>query len=450
MKQVVILGAGFSSRYLISHLEQNAANLDIYLIVIDQNLELLNQRVQSEKTTKLVADVTNITEIENVIKKSFLVANMLPVSFHLEIAKLCLKWDVHFASASYLTPEIEALNSQVVANNLVFLMECGLDPGLDHIFSVKIINDLRRKNYEIESFESFTGALLALDSENNPWKYKFTWNPRNVVLAGSGGAVKFLDNGNYKYIPYHRLFRRTEVIEIENYGRYEGYANRDSLKYQKAYELDTVKTIYRGTLRRSGFSRAWNCLIDLGATDDSYEITGVEFMTHRDFTNCFLPYHPYDSVERKLGHYLNIQQDDMPIWDKLECIGLFSNEKVGLERGTPAQILEHILKKSWTLDASDKDMIVMYFKLDAIHSTQKPLTITASFTMEGKDASDTALSKTVGLPLAVGCQMIIENKFRKTGCLIPVHETIYKPMWEELKKLGFQLKYNEFLRTQNN
>jgi saccharopine dehydrogenase (NAD+, L-glutamate forming) len=268
------------------------------------------------------------------------------------------------------------------------------------------------------------------------------------VLAGSGGAVKFLDNGKYKYIPYHRLFRRTEVIHLNQYGKFEGYANRDSLKYQEAYGLQNVDTIFRGTLRRLGFSRAWNYIVNLGATDDSYVISGLDKMLHRDFTNCFLPYHPSDSIERKVGHYLNIAQDDFDIWEKFESIGIFSDEKIGLSHGTPAQILEHILRKSWTLNSKDKDLIVMYFNIKA-EKEGMGITKSAEFCLQGLHSKDTALSKTVGMPLAAACKLLLENTIVKKGCFIPVDKEVYTPIFNYLIQEGFEFSINE-MNTEKN
>ena len=202
---------------------------------------------------------------------------------------------------------------------------------------------------------------VAPESDNNLWNYKFTWAPRNVVLAGQGGAAKFIQEGKYKYIPYNKLFRRTEFLLVEGYGKFEGYANRDSLKYRSVYGLDDVLTLYRGTIRRVGFSKAWNMFVQLGMTDDTYVMENSETMSFREFTNSFLPYHPTDSVEIKMRLALNIEQDDI-MWDKLLDLDLFNpNKIVGLKNATPAQILERILNDSWTLQPNDKDMICLLY-----------------------------------------------------------------------------------------
>ena len=291
-------------------------------------------------------------------------------------------------------------------------------------------------------FESFTGGLIAPESDNNPWNYKFTWNPRNVVLAGQGGTAKFIQEGTYKYIPYHRLFRRTEFFDIEGYGRFEGYANRDSLNYREAYGLKDVLTLYRGTLRRVGFSKAWNLFVQLGMTDDSYIVENSEGMSYRDFTNLFLPYSPTDSVELKLRHYLKIDQDDI-MWEKLLELDLFNPEKtVPLENATPAQMLQYILESCWTLSDTDKDMIVMYHKFGYELDGEK-YQIDSNMAVIGENRTHTAMAKTVGLPVAMATLAILNKKITTPGVQIPLKSEVYEPILSELKSYGIAFKEYE-------
>jgi saccharopine dehydrogenase-like NADP-dependent oxidoreductase len=283
--------------------------------------------------------------------------------------------------------------------------------------------------------------LVAPESDDNPWNYKFTWNPRNVVLAGQGGAAKYIQDGKYKYIPYNKLFRRTNIIEIDGFGKFEGYANRDSLKYRSIYGLDDVPTMYRGTLRRVGFCRAWNVFVQLGATDDSYILEDSENMTYRDFINSFLRYNPHDSVELKLRHYLRIEQDDY-IWDKLLWLGIFENTKVGLKNATPAQILQKILQEKWSLSIDDKDMIVMWHKINyTFENNQRELISHMEYI--GKDSTLTAMSDTVGFPLGIAAKMILKDKIKMKGVVLPTETEIYSSVLPELEYLG--IKFEEKL-----
>jgi len=360
---------------------------------------------------------------------------MLPARFHIEVAKDCIAYKTHMVTASYVSPEMQQLDIAAKENGLIFMNEIGLDPGIDHMSAMQVLNDIRDKGGKIILFESFTGGLVAPESDNNLWNYKFTWNPRNVVVAGQGSAAKFLQEGAYKYIPYNRLFRRTEFLDIDGFGRFEGYANRDSLKYQRVYGLDNIQTLYRGTMRRVGFSRAWNIFVQLGMTDDSYIIDDSENMSYRDFVNSFLAYSPTDSVELKFRHALKIDQDDI-VWDKLEELDIFNSEKmVGLKKATPAQVLQKILMDSWTLDADDKDMIVMYHKFGYVLDGKKHQ-IDSTMVAIGENQIYTAMAKTVGLPVAIATVAILNKKITTPGVQIPISREVYEPILKELETYG--------------
>src|SRR5690606_31652372 len=213
------------------------------------------------------------------------VISLLPAHFHPLVAKYCLRLKKHLLTASYISDEMKGLHEEALKHKLLFLNECGLDPGIDHMSAMQIVNRIKSEGGTITSFESFTGGLIAPETDpENPWRYKFTWNPRNVVTAGQGTA-KYLEMGEYKYIPYQQIFKRTTKIEVAHYGVYEGYANRDSLKYRDIYGLESVQTMLRGTLRNEGFCEAWNILVQLGCCDDTYHMDKITEMTHRSFFN---------------------------------------------------------------------------------------------------------------------------------------------------------------------
>jgi len=342
-------------------------------------------------------------------------------------------------TASYVSDEMQGLDEAAKENGLVFMNEIGLDPGIDHMSAMKVIDTIRDKGGKMLLFESFCGGLVAPESDNNLWNYKFTWAPRNVVLAGQGGAAKFIQEGKYKYIPYTKLFRRTEFLMVEGYGKFEGYANRDSLKYRSVYELDDVLTLYRGTIRRVGYSKAWNMFVQLGMTDDSYEMEHSETMSFRDFINSFLPFHPTDSVEIKARLALNIEQDDI-MWDKLLELDLFNPKKiVGLKNATPAQILERILNDSWTLQPNDKDMIVMYHKFGYEHNGVEHQ-IDSKMVCIGDDQTYTAMAKTVGLPVAMAALQILNGNIKTPGVQLPIRKEVYEPILKELEEFGVVFK----------
>jgi saccharopine dehydrogenase (NAD+, L-glutamate forming) len=256
-----------------------------------------------------------------------------------------------------------------------------------------------------------------------------------VVVAGQGGAARFIQEGKYKYIPYQKLFRRTEILNIDGYGRFEALANRDSLQYVESYKLHDVLTLYRGTIRKVGYSKAWNIFVQLGMTDDSYQMEETENMTYRDFVNSFLPYHPFDSVELKLRSYLKIDQDDI-LWEKLEELDIFNSKKTfGIKNGTPAQLLQKILMEKWTLKKEDKDMIVMLHKFGYEKDGEKHQ-IESSTVVIGEDQIYTAMAKTVGLPVGIATLKILNKEITTPGVQIPITKEVYNPILEELKEYG--------------
>ena len=441
MRKILIIGAGKSSSYLIKYL-LNKSNLEHLQITIgDLNVENAKKLTGKHPNVKIIhLDVFNSTSRSAAVKNADIVVSMLPARFHIEVAKDCITYNKHMVTASYVSKDMQALDEEAKAKGLIFMNEIGVDPGIDHMSAMEVIDRIRDNGGKMILFESFTGGLVAPESDNNLWNYKFTWNPRNVVVAGQGGAAKFLQENQFKYIPYGRLFRRTEFLDIDGYGRFEAYANRDSLKYQYAYGLDHISTLYRGTIRRVGFSRAWHIFVQLGMTDDSYTIDDSANMSYRDFVNAFLPYSPTDSVELKFRHALKIDQDDM-VWDKFLELDIFNpHKKVELDNGTPAQILQKILMDKWTLNNDDKDMIVMYHKFGYEIQGEKRQ-IDATMVALGEDQTYTAMAKTVGLPVAIATLAILNGKIKTPGVQIPIHKEVYIPILKELQSYG--IKFNE-------
>lgn len=441
MRNILVIGAGRSSSELIKYLLNKAVAEDLFVVVADISLENAQERTNNHPQAKAIKfDVFDETQRQEEIQKADIVISMLPARFHMEVANDCLTFGKHMVTASYVSKEMKALDTAARERGLVFMNEIGVDPGIDHMSAMQVIDRIRDNGAKILLFESFTGGLVAPESDNNLWNYKFTWNPRNVVIAGQGGAAKFIQEGTYKYIPYHKLFRRTEFLTLNGDGKFEAYANRDSLKYRSVYGLENIPTMYRGTIRKVGFSRAWNIFVQLGMTDDTYTIENSEHMSYRDFTNLFLAYSPSDSVELKLRSYLKIDQDDV-MWDKLVELDIFNaDKKVGLKNATPAQILQKILSDSWTLAEDDKDMIVMHHKFGYEYEGEKRQ-IESSLVVKGENQTYTAMAKTVGLPVAIAALKILNKEIATPGVQIPISKEVYVPILKELEEYG--IKFSE-------
>lgn len=443
MRNILVIGAGRSASSLIDYLLNKANAENLQVTIADISLELALDKINNHPKGKALAlDVSNKLQRENVVKNADIVISMLPPHLHLSVAKDCLTFGKNLVTPSYISEEMNALDEQVKAKGLTFMNEIGLDPGIDHMSAMQVIDRIRDNGGKMLLFESFCGGLIAPESDDNLWNYKFTWNPRNIVLAGQGGSAKFIQEGKYKYIPYQRLFRRTEILKIDGYGKFEGYANRDSLKYREDYGLNDILTMYRGTIRKVGFSRAWNIFVMLGMTDDSYTIEDSENMSYRDFTNSFLAYNQSDTVELKLRHYLKIDQDDI-IWEKLLELDIFNpHKKVALKNASPAKILEKILKDSWALQEDDKDMIVMQH-LFGYEKDGKKHQIISSMVCMGEDQTYTAMAKTVGLPVAIAALKILNGEISAPGVQLPIRKNVYEPILKELGDFGIHFTEKE-------
>ncbi|WGH75035.1 saccharopine dehydrogenase C-terminal domain-containing protein [Tenacibaculum tangerinum] len=443
MRNILIIGAGRSSASLIKYLLDKSSEENLHITIGDVSLENAQSKVNNHSNaTAIQLDVFNAKERSEAIQKAAIVISMLPTRFHIEVAKDCITYGKHMVTASYISNEMKALDEEAKAKGLVFMNEIGLDPGIDHMSAMQVIDRIKEQGAKMLLFESFCGGLIAPESDTNLWNYKFTWNPRNVVLAGQGGASMFIQEGTYKYIPYHKLFRRTEFLTINGSGKFEAYANRDSLKYRSIYGLEDIKTMYRGTIRKVGFSRAWNVFVQLGMTDDTYTIEDSENMSYRDFTNLFLAYSPSDSVELKFRSYLKIDQDDI-MWDKFVELDIFNpNKKVGLKNATPAEILQKILMDSWTLEAEDKDMIVMHHIFGYRYKEEK-YQIESSMVITGDDQTYTAMAKTVGLPVAMATLRILNGDITTPGVQLPIRKEVYEPILKELEDYGINFVEKE-------
>lgn len=435
MQTVLILGAGLSStsliKYLLDHSQQQW-KVRVGDIQVENAMERINGHPNGEA---FCFDVYDSDQRQQEIEQASIVISLLPARLHLMVAECCVKFAKDMVTASYLSPEIKALDKEARTKGMVLMNECGVDPGIDHMSAMQMIHRIRESGEELIAFESSTGGLVAPGYEDNPWKYKFTWNPRNVVLAGHDGA-RFLHNGKFKYIPYHKVFSRIETIDVPGLGQFEVYGNRDSLTYRDTYGLHNLETMFRGTIRRPGFCKAWDIFVQLGATDDSYIMENTAKMSYRDFINSFMAYRTDIPVEQKLINYLGLEKDSL-MMDRLRWLGIFDETKIGIEGLSPAKILQKILEEKWKLEPDDKDMIVMQHQFDFVKEGQRKKRYSTMVCL-GQDTKHTAMSMTVGLPLAMVARRILEGKYQEKGVQLPIQPVIYNPVLEELKEYGIQ------------
>lgn len=433
-KKIVILGAGKSSSYLIKYLYDKRKELNISLNVFsDYRPSYIDEFNEINFT---ILDIKDKEKLIQILKGTYIVVSLLPPFLHFEIAEICSKNKINMITASYLDEKIKTLEKSFIENDCFLFMEMGLDPGIDHMSAMKMIDKLNKSNKIIE-FESYTGGLVKLDKKNNPWGYKFTWNPMNVILAGAEGA-KYLKEGISKSISYDEIFKDLTSINIPENEYFEGYANRDSLKYKSLYNLNDIKTLKRGTLRHKGFCETWSLLIDLRLTSNSKTLYNANEMTFFDFFNYNIKAEDFNGLKKVLDEVYGIKKDSQ-VFKNLEWSGFFSNKKISIKEGKFSDFLLSILLDKWTLSKGDIDLIVMTHSF--IYKSEKKINKLISYLrIEGDDNIYTAMSKTVGLPMAVLIEHILKNGIDKKGIQLPFNKDIYNPILKKLKKLGIGFK----------
>lgn len=443
MTNILIIGAGLSATSLIKYLLKHSDTYQWEITVGDMLQKVAEQKIGDHPNGRAIHfNLKDLQQRAEEIARADLVVSMVPAAMHPVVANECLKYGKHLLTPSYISTEMQNMDEEAREKGLVFLNELGVDPGIDHMSAMRIIHRIRAKGGTLLAFRSFCGGLVAPDCDNNPWNYKLSWNPRNVVLAGQGTA-QYKENGHYKYVPYNKLFTRLFKAQIPHYGEFEVYPNRDSLKYCKLYGLQNIPSILRGTMRRPGYSEAWNVFVQLGCTNDSYIMKNSHELTYREYIESFLPYQKNRETQDSLAEFAGISKDSS-IMNKLQWLGIFSDEVIGIKDATPAMILQHILEQKWGLGPRDRDLLVMQHQFDFELQGQKRRII-SSMSAEGKDRENTAMAYTVGTPLAIATKLLSTGKLQLKGVQIPILPELYNPILDELEKLGIRFEEEEII-----
>lgn len=435
MKRILLIGAGRSSSYLISYLLDKANTEGWELTIGDISRESALDKLGGSSSGRAIAlDIHDSIKTSAEIEVADLVISMLPAHMHIAIARECVRLKKHLVTASYVSDDMKELDKSAREAGVILLNECGLDPGIDHMSAMEVIDKVHEGGGRFSSFKSYTGGLVAPESNDNPWGYKFSWNPKNVILAGQGTA-KYMDKGKFKYLPYHRLYMQVEKCDIDGLGTFDGYANRDSLSYRKVYQLEHISTMIRGTFRQEGFCKAWNIFVQLGLTDDSYKIEDASKLTWSQLTEAFLPPdNANKSLRRRLADFVSLSEDDEAI-KMVEWTGILEDKALGKSNASPADLLQSLLELKWVLGKEDKDMIVMQHLFEYEQDNKKHK-LRCSLVVKGENSVYTAMAKTVGLPVAIASVLILKGQIASRGVKIPVEKEIYVPVLKELEKQG--------------
>ncbi|PZF71752.1 saccharopine dehydrogenase family protein [Taibaiella soli] len=435
MSKILVAGAGKSSTYLIHYLLSHASRNKWQITVADGNADAIAEKIQKHPHAKMaVIDITDASQRQKLVEEADIVVSLMPPHLHIHLAKDCLQFKKNLITSSYISPEMKEMHQAVKDAGLMFMCEMGLDPGIDHMTANQIIHSIQRVTATITSFKSYCGGLVAPENDDNPWHYKFSWNPRNIITAGLGGA-KFLQNNKIVEVPYEHIFENNKKIKVNGLGSLAYYPNRDSLRYLDLYDVPDIKTFIRATLRYPDFCKGWQAIINLGLTSetDTFDTTDV---TYAQWLGNKTGYKTSaQSLVEYIAEKLNIQPTDKII-SMLQWLGLFDGTLLKQGQFSSADIMLDLLQSKWAMGPTEKDMVVMQHEVEYLHRNQKT-TLLSTMVIKGDDREFSAMAKTVGLPMGILARMILAKTIDPPkGVLIPSMPAVYRPVLNELKHHG--------------
>jgi len=433
VKKILVLGAGLVSGPLVHYLlDQDEFEVTVASRTVEKAQALVGDAANG--IAKRV-DVSDEESLENLIAQADLSISLLPYVYHPLVAKLCVKHKKQMVTASYVKDEMRALDEDAKRAGVILLNEIGVDPGIDHMSAMKVIDHIRNNGGELVSFSSYCGGLPAPDANDNPFGYKFSWSPRGVVLAGKNPA-RFLKDGEIVDIPGEELFANHWPVEIEGFGTLEGYPNRDSLPYIDTYGIHGVKNMFRGTLRYPGWCETLKKISELGLLDET-ERDDLEGLSLAQVTAKLIG--SSGDLKADVAAHLQIDAGSFVI-SNLEWLGLFSDDPIPAGAKSPLDVLAGRMLEKMQYAPGERDMLVMQHEFVAKYPDRTEKT-TSTMIDYGIPNGDTSMSRTVGLPAAIATRLILEGKIALTGVQVPVMPEIYEPVLAELESMG--IKFTE-------
>ncbi len=435
MKNVLVLGAGFVARPLVRYLLEKT---ELQLVVADIRVAQAEKLIAGHPRGRAVKlDVNDEQALNALISEADIVVSLLPWIFHIKVAKACLQLNKHLVTASYVKPEMKALDEEAKKRNLLFLNEIGVDPGIDHMAAMKIINDVKNRGGKIVSFYSYCGGLPSFQSNNNPFGYKFSWSPVGVMLAALSDG-QYLKDGKIVKVPSEQLFQHYWLKDIPGAGTFEAYVNRDALPYMELYDIKDAKTMYRGTLRNISHCESWDYFKKLGLFNRDVKYDFDRFTVKQVLAQAIQS--QGKNLPKETAEFLNIPEHSVTI-KKLEWLGMFSDIKLSLGQASVFDMFAHLMEKKLVYEEGETDMLVQHHEFIAEYANGNREQITATMVDTGIPYGDTSMARTVSLPVAIATRLIAEGKIQLSGVHIPVLPEIYNPVLEELESLN--IKFTE-------
>lgn len=438
MKKILVIGAGQSATYLIDHLLAEAQQEDWFVTVGDLDPELARRRLGDHPRGEAVRLDVNDAEMRSTeIERADVVVNMLPATFQDLVAWDCVSHGRHMLSVSYRDQAVRDLDVDAKRKGILLLCEMGLDPGIDHMSAMSLIRRLRDEGGRIVGFCSYGSGIPAPGQPMNPLRYVITWDPRNVVMAGFEGA-QYMENGNIKIVPFHQVFQRTWPVEIDGVGMLEAYANRDSMSYSKAFGLEHVRTMIRGTLRYPGWSETWGQIVRLGLPNETLRIPDLADRTYAEVVQMFLPMNDTGApLAKRIASFLRISPTGQ-IMQNLDWLGLLSDERIGCRGDTAAAMLIHLLATRLPRPPEMRDLVVLVHDLEVEYpgGERAAESVRSTLVVQGEADGRTAMSRTVGLPVAIAAKLMLRGDLPLTGSQIPTHPSFYQPILSEIEASG--------------
>lgn len=434
MKTILVLGAGMVSRPMIRYFLDQP---NYHVIMASRTVSKAEQMIDGHPQGEAISlDVNDDKKVEDLISKADVVVSLLPYTYHVKVAEMCIQHKKQMITTSYVSDAMRALDQKAKTAGILILNECGLDPGIDHMSAMRIIHEVEKKNGKVISFKSTTGALPAHEANNNPFGYKFSWSPRGVLLA-SRNAAKWLENGKEISIPGEQLFENYSIQDVKGTGAFENYPNRNSIPYKEIYGLKHAQTVYRGTFRMTGWCETIRAIVALGWLSEEPP-KGFTGKTYGDLTRHLIGAKPKDDLPQMTAKILGLKPY-AAILKRLQWLGLFGDEPLPVDKNNPLDYLNVLTLQKMSMGPHERDMVVMHHEFIAEYKTKKEY-ITSTLVDYGIPDEDTSVARTVALPAAIAVKMILNKQITLNGVHIPVIPEIYNPILDELEGLGITFK----------